>query len=58
MHQKKNGKLPSGNLLHGHQKTLSLKNNKDEGLKEDGDKPDYLLMKMHLKDKRTELMLC
>ncbi len=23
-----------------------------------GEKPDYLLMKMHLKDKRTELMLC
>ncbi len=40
------------------QKTSSLKNKKDEGLREDGEKPDYLLMKMHLKDKRTELMIC
>ncbi len=44
MHQKKNGMLPSGNLLHRHQKTSSLKNKKDEGLREDGEKPDYLLM--------------
>ncbi len=38
--------------------SLSLKNKNDEGLREDGENPDYLLMKMHLKDKRTELMLC
>ncbi len=36
----------------------TLKNKKDEGLREDGEKNDNLLMKMHLKDKRTELMLC
>ncbi len=28
MHQKKNGKLPSGNLLHAHQETSSLKKQK------------------------------
>ncbi len=53
----KNGKLSSGNLLHGHQKTSSLKNEKDKGLRENAEKRDYLLMKMDLKDKRTELML-
>ncbi len=53
MHQMKNGKLPLGNLLHGHQKTLSLTNKTDEGLRENEEQPDYLLMKMHLKDKRT-----